>query len=115
MKEKVYAVCLTKTFRDKSYGEPELTLCKTRDIARREFISTVSSNLNDYLDDEYEDEDGNFITKDEMTVEQKAQWLTEEGYDISLCMDEGNESMEFTVSDESSTSIYIIETDMITE
>ena len=31
MKEKVYGICLTKVFREESYGQPEISLCKTRE------------------------------------------------------------------------------------
>ena len=113
MKEKVYAVCLTKVFREESYGQPEVTLCKTREIAHREFIDIVSNRLADYLPDEYENEDGTYI--DDMTVEERVQSLKEEGYDISFSMDEYNEFLEFATSDESSTSVRILETEMITE
>ena len=113
MKEKIYGICLTKVFREESYGQPEITLCKTRDIAHREFIDIVSNRLADYLPDEYEDEDG--ISKDFMTVEQKVQSLKDEGYNISFGMDEGNEFLEFATSDESSISVRIFETEMITE
>ena len=81
MKEKVYGICLTKVFREESYGQPEITLCKTREIAHREFIDIVSNRLDDWLPDEYENEDG--ISKDFMTVEQKVFCLKEEGYDLS--------------------------------
>jgi biotin operon repressor len=50
-----------------------------------------------------------------MTVEERVQSLKEEGYDISFSMDEGNEFLEFATSDESSTSVRIFETEMITE
>ena len=113
MKEKIYGVCLTKVFREESYGQPEITLCKTREIAHREFIDIVSNRLDDWLPDEYEDEDG--TSKDFMTIEQKVQSLKDEGYDISFGMDEGNEFLEFATSDESSTSVRIFETEMITE
>ena len=113
MKEKIYGVCLTKVFREESYGQPEITLCKTRDIAHREFIDIVSNRLADYLPDEYENEDGTYI--DDMTVEERVQSLKEEGYDISFSMDEYNELLEFATSDESSTSVRIFETEMITE
>lgn len=113
MKEKIYGICLTKVFREESYGQPEITLCKTRDIAHREFIDIVSNRLDDWLPDEYEDEDG--ISKDFMTVEQKVQSLKDEGYNISFGMDEGNEFLEFATSDESSISVRIFETEMITE
>ena len=113
MKEKIYGVCLTKVFREESYGQPEITLCKTREIAHREFIDIVSNRLDDWLPDEYEDEDRTF--KDFMTVEQKVQSLKDEGYNISFGMDEYNEFLEFATSDESSTSVRILETEMITE
>ena len=113
MKEKIYGICLTKVFRGESYGQPEVTLCKTREIAHREFIDIVSNRLADYLPDEYENEDGTYI--DDMTVEERVQSLKEEGYDISFSMDEYNEFLEFATSDESSTSVRILETEMITE
>ena len=113
MKEKVYGICLTKVFREESYGQPEISLCKTREIVHREFIDIVSNRLDDWFPDEYENEDG--ISKDFMTVEQKVFCLKEEGYDISFSMNEGDEFLEFATSDESSTSVRIFETEMITE
>ena len=50
--DKIYCLSVNKTFRDESYGDPELTLCKTHEIARREFIKTVESELDDYIDDD---------------------------------------------------------------
>ena len=73
----------------------------------------MSNRLADYLPDEYENEDGTYI--DDMTVEERVQSLKEEGYDISFNMDEYNEFLEFATSDESSTSVRIFETEMITE
>ena len=113
MKEKIYGICLTKVFRGESYGQPEVTLCKTREIAHREFIDIVSNRLADFLPDDYENEDGTYI--DNMTVEERVQSLKEEGYDISFSMDEYNEFLEFAISDESSRSVRIFETEMITE
>ena len=52
MKEKVFIVCQTKVFRDESYGDPELTLCKTQEIAHREFLSLVESELDEYIDED---------------------------------------------------------------
>ena len=88
-------------------------MCKTREIAHREFIDIVSNRLADYLPDEYENEDGTYV--DDMTVEERVQSLKEEGYDISFSMAEYNEFLEFATSDESSTSVRIFETEMITE
>ena len=113
MVEKIYGVCLTKVFREESYGQPEISLCKTREIVHREFIDIVSNRLADYLPDEYENEYGTYI--DDMTVEERVQSLKEEEYDISFSMDEYNEFLEFATSDESSTSVRILETEMITE
>ena len=113
MKEKVYAVCLTKIFREEIYSQPEVTLCKTREIAHREFVNIVSNRLDDWLPDDFEDEDETF--KENMTVEHKVSCLSKEGYDISFSLDEYNEFMEFATSDESSISVRILETEMITE
>lgn len=128
MKEKVYAVCLTKVFRDESYGEPELTLCKTREIARREFHNSVESELDDYIDDDDLDcindelfDSGKLKDGDEpktladLTLEEKIEYYSEHHFDVSFSDEIGHEHCSFDTSDESSTSICIIEQEMITE
>lgn len=128
MKEKVFAVCLTKVFRDESYGDPELTLCKTREIARREFLKTVESELDDCIDDDdldyindelYESgelkEGDDAKTLDDLTLEEKVELYSEHHFDVSFSDEIGHEYCSFNTSDESSTSISIIETEMITE
>ena len=58
MKEKVFVLCQTKDFRGESYGDPDITLCKTQEIAHREFLKAVESELDEYIDDEdIDDED----------------------------------------------------------
>ena len=50
--DKIYCLSVNKTFRDESYGDPDITLCKTQEIAHREFLKAVESELDEYIDDE---------------------------------------------------------------
>jgi len=126
MKEKVFIVCQTKVFRDESYGDPDLTLCKTQEIAHREFLSLVESELDEYIDDDDLDclndelfnngelKDGDEPkTLEDLTLKEKINLYREHHFDVSFSDKLGHCS--FDTSDESSTSISIIESEMITE
>lgn len=126
--DKIYCLSVNKTFRDESYGDPELTLCKTREIARREFIKTVEAELDDCIDDDDLDyindelyESGELKegdepkTLDDLTLKEKVDLYSEHHFDVSFSDEIGHEYCSFNTSDESSTSISIIETEMITE
>lgn len=128
MKEKVFAVCLTKVFRDESYGKPELTLCKTQEIAHREFLKSVESELDECIDDEDVDylndelfDNGEIKEGDapktiaDLSLKQKIDLYSEHHFDVSFSDEPGHEYCSFDTSDESSTSISIIETEMIAE
>ena len=128
MKEKVFIVCQTKVFRDESYGDPELTLCKTQEIAHREFLSLVESELDEYIDEDDIDclndelfdngklkESDNPKTLYDLTLEEKIDLYSEHHFDVSFSDELGNEHCSFDTSDESSTSIVIVESEMITE
>lgn len=128
MKEKVYCVSLNKVFRDESYGDPELTLCKTQEIARREFLKTVESELDENIDEDdidyYNDElfdNGELKEGDEpktledLTLQEKIDLYSEHHFDVSFSDELGHEYCSFDTSDESSTSISIAESEMITE
>ena len=128
MKEKVYAVCLTKVFREESYGEPELTLCKTQEIAHREFLKSVESELDEYIDEEDIDylndelfDNGELKEGDapktlaDLSLKQKIDLYSEHHFDVSFSDEPGHEYCSFDTSDESSTSISITEAEMITE
>ena len=106
MEEKIYAVVKTKTFREK----PNLTLCKTREIARREFFKSVESELDDYIEDDELD-----CHNDDMSLQEKVDLYREYYFDVSFSDKPGQERCSFQTSDESSTSFSIIETEMITE
>ena len=118
-KEKIYAVCKTKTFRNESYGEPELTLCKTRKIAEREFRNSIKDELEEYLTDsdlystwESNEADGSLY---DMSLEEQIELYSEHHFEVDFCEKTGQEHCSFQTSDESSTSFSIIETEMITE
>ena len=108
MKQKIYAVIKTKTFREKNYGKPNLTLCKTREIARREFFKSVESELDDYIEDD--ELDG---YNDDMSLQEKVDLYSEYYFDVSFSDKPGQERCSFQTSDESSTSFSIIETELI--
>ena len=128
MKEKVYCVSLNKVFRDESYGDPELTLCKTQEIAHREFLKTVESELDENIDEDdidyyndnlYENgelkEDDEPKTLEDLTLQEKIDLYSEHHFDVSFSDELGHEYCSFDTSDESSTSISIVESEMITE
>ena len=128
MKEKVYCVSLNKVFRDESYGDPELTLCKTQEIAHREFLKTVESELDENIDEDdidyyndnlYENgelkEDDEPKTLEDLTLQEKFDLYSEHHFDVSFSDELGHEYCSFDTSDESSTSISIVESEMITE
>ena len=127
-KEKVFIVCQTKVFRDESYGDPDLTLCKTQEIAHREFLSLVESELDEYIDDDDLDclndelfdngelKDGDEPkTLEDLTLQQKIDLYSKHHFDVSFSDELGHEHCSFDTSDESSTSITIIESEMITK
>jgi hypothetical protein len=128
MKEKVFVLCQTKDFRGESYGDPEITLCKTQEIAHREFIKAVESELDEYIDDEDIDclnddlfENGDLKEGDEpktledLTLQEKIDLYSEHHFDVSFSDESGHEYCSFNTSDESSTSFSIQESEMITE
>jgi hypothetical protein len=128
MKEKVFVLCQTKDFRGESYGDPDITLCKTQEIAHREFLKAVESELDEYIDDEdidYLNDDlfdsGDLKEGDEpktledLTLQEKIDLYSEHHFDVSFSDKPGHEYCSFDTSDESSTSFSIQESEMITE
>ena len=101
---KIYNVIITKVFRDEAYGDPETTSCATKEIAKREFEKAVRAELEDYIGD-VTDEDGNELPFDEFVE------CAQEEYDISISED----SFTFETSEESQTTISIVEGELITE
>ena len=126
--DKIYCLSVNKTFRDESYGDPDITLCTTHEIAHREFLQAVEDELDDYLsstdldyiNDELFDfgklKDGDEPkTLADLTLKEKIEYYSEHHFDVSFSDEIGHEYCSFNTSDESSTSISIIETEMITE
>ena len=103
---KIYNVITAKTFRGESYGEPETTSCATQEIAKREFERAVRSELNEHIGyTEPTDEDGKPLTFDVFL-----EYASEE-CDFSI----NDTSFTFDTSDESQTTITIVEGELITE
>ena len=128
MKEKVFVLCQTKDFRGESYGDPDITLCKTQEIAHREFLKAVESELDEYIDDDDLDclnddlfENGDLKEGDEpktledLTLQEKIDLYSKHHFDVSFSDKPGHEYCSFSTSDESSTSFNIQESEMITE
>ena len=126
--DKIYCLSVNKTFRDESYGDPDITLCKTQEIAHREFLKAVESELDEYIDDEDIDylnddlfdsgklKDGDEPkTLEDLTLQEKIDLYSEHHFDVSFSDEPGHEYCSFNTSDESSTSFSIQETEMITE
>lgn len=102
---KIFNVTLTKTFRGESYREPEITSCATEEIANREFQKAVRSELEEYVGSDVTDEDGNPLSFDDFVG------YAEEEYELSI----SETSFTLNTSDESRTSIEIVEAELITE
>ena len=126
--DKIYCLSVNKTFRDESYGDPDITLCKTQEIAHREFLKAVESELDEYIDDEDIDylnddlfdsgklKDGDEPkTLEDLTLQEKIDLYSEHHFDVSFSDKPEHEYCSFSTSDESSTSFSIQETEMITE
>ena len=126
--DKIYCLSVNKTFRDESYGEPDITLCKTQEIAHREFLKAVESELDEYIDDDDLDcfnddlfengdlkEGDNPKTLEDLTLQEKIDLYSEHHFDVSFSDEPGHEYCSFDTSDESSTSFSIQESEMITE
>lgn len=126
--DKIYCLSVNKTFRDESYGDPEITLCKTQEIAHREFLKAVESELDEYIDDEDIDylnddlfdsgklkEGDEPKTLEDLTLQEKIDLYSEHHFDVSFSDESGHEYCSFNTSDESSTSFSIQESEMITE
>lgn len=115
--EKVYCLTVTKTFRDECYGAPDVTICKTRELALREFFKAIEEELDEYL----EEEDLEYCniqdvkTLDDLDLNEKISLYGECYFDVDYCFDYGNEHCSFDTSDESSVSFVISECDMVTE
>lgn len=126
--DKIYCLSVNKTFRDESYGDPDITLCKTQEIAHREFIKAVESELDEYIDDEDIDylnddlfdsgklkEGDEPKTLEDLTLQEKIDLYSEHHFDVSFSDESGHEHCSFSTSDESSTYFSIQETEMITK
>ena len=126
--DKIYCLSVNKTFRDESYGDPDITLCKTQEIAHREFLKAVESELDEYIDDEDIDylnddlfdsgklkEGDEPKTLEDLTLQEKIDLYSEHHFDVSFSDEPGHEYCSFNTSDESSTSFSIQESEMITE
>jgi hypothetical protein len=124
--DKIYCLSVNKTFRDESYGDPEITLCTTREIAHREFLQAVEAELDEYLDDDDLDyindelyENGELKegdepkTLDDLTLQEKIDFYSEHHFDVSFSDELGNEYCSFDTSDESSVSFSITESKVI--
>ena len=102
---KIYNVITTKVFCDEAYGEPDTTSCATQEIAKREFEKAVRSELEEYVGSDVTDEDGNSLTFDDFVG------YASEEYDFFI----DDTSFTFDTSDESQTTITIVEGELITE
>ena len=124
--DKIYCLSVNKTFRDESYGDPDITLCATREIANREFLKAVEAELDEYLDDDDLDyindelyENGELKegdvpkTLDDLTLQEKIDFYSEHHFDVSFSDELGNEYCSFDTSDESSVSFSITESKMV--